>query len=104
MKNLTTTNDAQSEYLVLQFSYTTAEIEKSRFSGEVPDSFHFAVPQPPMEENSPLVFTVIDGEPRVVKDEVPPDAQLPNPASRLFDLASVGLHRRGNESESVAAF
>jgi hypothetical protein len=95
MKNLTATSDAQSEYLVLQFSYTTAEIEESRFSGETPDPFHFTAPQPPPEESPLLVLTVIDGEPRLVKDEAPPDARLPDPSSRLFDLA--------NEPESVAA-
>jgi len=38
---------------------------------------------------APLVtLTVIDGEIRVVKDEAPPDARLPNPASGLFKLAN----------------
>jgi len=84
---LTATNDARSEYLVLQFSYTTAEIEGSRFSGETPNPLYFVMPQPPMEV-PPLVLTVIDGEIRVVKDESPPGARLPNPASTLFKLAN----------------
>jgi len=81
------TNDAQCEYLVLQFSYTTAQIEESRFSGDTPNPLYFAMPQPPIEV-SPVVLTVIDGEVRVVKDEAPPGAKLPNLASGLFDLAN----------------
>ena len=84
---LVATNDAQFEYLVLQFSYTTAEIEESRFSGEIPDPLYFAMPQPPIEV-TPIVLTVIDGEPCVIRDESPPGARLPNPDSRLFKLAS----------------
>ena len=84
---LATTNDARSEYLVLQFSYTTAEIEESRFSGETPNPLYFAMPQSPIEV-SPMVLTVIDGEARVVKDESPPGARLPDPASGLFKLAN----------------
>ena len=84
---LAATSNAQSEYIVLQFSYTTAEIEESRFSGETPDPFYFAIPQAPVKVH-PVVFTVIDGEARIVKDECPPGAQLPDPASGLFRLAS----------------
>lgn len=83
---LTATSDAQPGYLVLQFSYTTAEIEESRFTGETPDPLYFAMPKPPIEV-PPLVLTVIDGELRIVRDEPPPGARLPNPASRLFKLA-----------------
>lgn len=83
---LNATSDARSEYLVLQFSYTTAEIEEHRFFGETPDPLYFAMPQPP-DEVLPIVLRVIDGELRVVKDESPPGARLPNPNSRLFKLA-----------------
>jgi hypothetical protein len=82
----TSTNNAQSEYLVLLFSYTTAQIEESRFSGDTPNPLYFVMPQPPIEV-SPMVLTVIDGEVRVVEDESPPGAELPNLASGLFDLA-----------------
>ena len=84
---LIATSDAQSEYLTIQFSYTTADIEESRFSGETPNPLYFAMPRPTMEV-SPMVLTVIDGEIRVVKDESPPGARLPNPASGLFKLAN----------------
>jgi len=84
----TATNDARSEYLVLQFSYTTAEIEESRFSGETPNPLYFATPQPPVKV-APIVLTVIDGEPCVVRDEAPPGARLPNRNSRLFKLADI---------------
>jgi hypothetical protein len=83
---LNATSDAQPEYLALQFSYTTAEIEESRFFGETPDPFYFAMPQPP-DEVLPIVLTVIDGELRVVRDESPAGARLPNYNSRLFKLA-----------------
>jgi hypothetical protein len=85
MENLSSSN-AQSEYLVLQFSYTTAEIQENKFSGETPDPFRFAASQRPPEEISPVIVTVIDGEPRLVRDEAPPGARRPNPSSRLFDL------------------
>jgi hypothetical protein len=88
MENLTSSSNAQSEYLVLQFSYTTAEIQETKFSGETPDPFRFAAPQLPPEENLPVVVTVIDGEPRVVRNEVPPGARRPDPSSRLFELGS----------------
>ena len=87
MMRLIDTSDAQSEYLILQFSYTTADIEESRFSGETPNPLYFVMPQL-ITEVSPMVLTVIDGEIRVVKDESPPGAQLPNPASDLFKLAN----------------
>ena len=81
------TSNAQSEYLVLQFSYTTAEIEESRFFGETSNPLYFAMLQPPAEMH-PVVLTVIDGEARIVKDESPPGARLPDPASGLFRLAN----------------
>lgn len=85
---LTTTSNAQPEYLVLQFSYTTAEVEASRFFGETSNPFYFTTPQSPAERH-PVIFTVIDGEARIVKDESPPGARLPDPASGLFRLANV---------------
>jgi hypothetical protein len=84
------TSDAQAEYLVLQFSYTTGDIEGTRFSGEIPDPFYFVTPQPPVEIQ-PVVLTVIDGKPSVVKFAAPPGSQSPNPASRLFKLAETSV-------------
>ena len=49
---------SMSEYLVLRFDYTTADIEKNTFCGETPDPVHFAMPEPPVELE-PMVLTVI---------------------------------------------
>ena len=79
--------DTQSEYLVLEFTYTTAEIEGNRFCGETPDPVYFAMPEPPIEA-APVTLTVIDGQLRVVRDQSPPGAVLPNYASSLFEFAA----------------
>jgi hypothetical protein len=88
MERSISTSDGQQEYIIKQFSYTTADIENSQFSGETPDPFHFTESQPPMEEFSPVVLTVIDGELRVVKDEAPPEAEMPDPDACFFELAN----------------
>lgn len=89
MVSASPTTNAQPEYLVLQFSYTTAQVEESRFSGETPDCLYFALSQQPSEseEELPLVLTVIDSELRVVRDETPPGARSPA-SSSLFELVN----------------
>jgi len=84
----TNSTNAQSEYLVLQFNYTTAEIERLRFFGEVSGPLYYGVYQPSVEIR-PAVFTVIDGEICEVKDEFPPNARMPEPSSGIFKLAEV---------------
>jgi len=82
----TNSTNAQSEYLVFQFNYTTAEIERLRFFGEVSGPLYYAISQPPVEVR-PMVLTVIDGELCEVKDEYPPGARLPNFLAGIFKLA-----------------
>lgn len=84
----TNSTNAQSEYLILQFNYTTAEVERLRFFGEVSGPLYYDVSQPPVEI-CPAVFTVIDGELCEVKDESPPGARMPEPSSGIFKLAEV---------------
>jgi hypothetical protein len=76
-------NSVNSDYLVLEFNYTTADIEQNSFSGETPNPVYFAESEPP-EKFSPITLKVIDGELYVVKDEIPPGAKLPNYDSYLF--------------------
>jgi|GEM_PF-5821937 len=81
-------SDANPEYLVQRFFYTTAEIEEMVFWGEVSDPRRSVSSELSAEVN-PVIFTVIDGEARVVKDESPPGAKLADPASGLFRLAGI---------------
>lgn len=67
-------SNVSEDFVVEEFTYTTADIEKSRFSGERPDPIYFATPEtaPEYEE---VVLTVIDGELRVVRNAEPPIEQ-----------------------------
>lgn len=84
--NWTTTSHSAREHSTSQSGYTTTEVWIESM-GEMLIPLSSGVPQAPMEE-FPMVLTVIDGEIRVVKDESPPGARLPNPASGLFKLAN----------------
>jgi len=65
---MTTTNRTQ-EFLVYNESYTTAKIQRLRFSGEVPDPYFFEG-SPPSGE--PGTYIVIAGEALLLSDESPP--------------------------------
>lgn len=83
---VTNSTNAQSEYLILQFNYTTAEIERLRFFGEISGPLYYGVYQPSVNVR-PMVFTVIDSELCEVKDEYPPGARLPDFSAGIFKLA-----------------
>lgn len=83
--NRTTTSWSTREYSASQSGYTTTEIWIDPTGENLIPPISDA-PQSPVE--AILVLTVIDGEARVVKDESPPGARLPDPASGLFKLAN----------------
>ncbi|MBN2003922.1 MAG: hypothetical protein JXA21_11250 [Anaerolineae bacterium] len=83
----TATSDNQSKYVTQQFCYTTAQIEERRFCGEIPDPLYFIMPAQP-DDAPPMMLTIIDGEPRIVKDAPPPGAILPSDNTRLYRLIS----------------
>lgn len=87
MMNWTTTSHSPRDYSTSQSGYTATEVW-TESPGETLIPLSSGEPQPPMEVPR-MVLTVIDGEIRVVKDEAPPGARLPNPASGLFKLANV---------------
>ena len=86
MMNWTITSYSPREYPTSLSDYTSTEIRIEPI-GEMPIPLNSDGPRLPMEV-PPMVLTVIDGEIRVVKDESPPGALLPNPASALFKLAN----------------
>jgi hypothetical protein len=83
--NWTTTSHSSPERSTSQSDYTTTEVWIES-AGEIL-ALSPGMHQPSMEV-PPMVLTVIDGKIRVVKDESPPGARLPNPASGLFRLAN----------------
>jgi len=85
--NWTTTSHSAREHFTSQSGYTATEIWIEPI-GEVLIPLGSGEREVPMEASS-MVLTLIDGEIRVVKDESPPGARLPNPASGLFKLANV---------------
>jgi len=87
MKLAATTN-VQPEYLAMQFSYTTADIEQARFSGATPDPLYFVMSKPPVG-TPPTTLIVIDGELCVVRHEAPPGARPPSGQlfARLLEFA-----------------
>lgn len=84
--NWTTTSHSAREQSTSQSGYTATEIWTEPV-GEMLMSLGSGGREAPMEVSS-MVLTVIDGEIRVVKDEAPPGARLPNPDSDLFKLAN----------------
>ncbi len=80
-----------SEYVAMQFYYTTAEIEQSRFYGELSPSPDLAIPEP-STEMVPAVFRIVDGEARLLVNQAPPRARFPDPDSRLFRLSALEMN------------
>jgi hypothetical protein len=71
------TTDRRQEYLVIKETYSTAEIQRIRFSGETPDPYAFQTYRAPHSEEA-RVYRIIDGEARIISDEPPPGASPAN--------------------------
>ena len=85
------TTDAQDAFYTHHRDHTAVESEQTIFYGEVPDPRLFAMPEPPVEIGIEIdvIWTVIDGELRIVLNDCPPGAQLPDPDAPIFRLAEV---------------
>jgi hypothetical protein len=84
--NWTTTSHSTQGYHTSQPDHSATEVRIEPI-GEMLTPLSSDALQSPVDV-FPMVLTVIDGEIRVVKDEAPPGARLPNPASGLFKLAN----------------
>jgi hypothetical protein len=75
---------------VSYFTYTTAQISSSRFSGDNPNPVYFMLPSETIQVE-PKVFIIIDGEAKVLRDENPPDAKPSEPESGVFRLINLAM-------------
>ena len=76
-------NNISNPYVSYQTNFTTAEIEDIHFRGKdvehIPTSIRNIAPIV-----APVVYTIIDGDPFVRKEGLPPRARTPNYKSAFF--------------------
>ncbi len=65
-------------------NYTTAEIEMNHFYGELSNLFVSLINLNTIK--SPVTYIIIDGKLKVIVDDTPPKAKVPNYRSRFFEI------------------
>ena len=84
MNNLYSTNIESTEYKTLQFYYTTAEIEELEFTGEYPFEPCLIDEYEIEKSEKAKKIMIINGHPVVLKEEIPPGAELPDRNSKFY--------------------